>query len=166
MAGPPDTSPSASCAGQTGLGPSAGKSSPASCCWTLRALLFGGRQRPDRAKKVLFGLESTRNRVVTMVWRTKPGTMLSTGLKLRHHCLDGLLPLHVASFRMPHVTVEFLFRMEPHRGTPTLQNLLQKIAVRQVFLSGLFGQCFIAMHHLSQAQTLHQQLEAFRLQGH
>ena len=27
--------------------------------------------------------------------------MLSIGLKLQHHCLDGLLPLPVASSRMP-----------------------------------------------------------------
>jgi len=38
---------------------------------------------------------------VTIVWRTKPETMLSIGLKLQHHCIDGLLPLLVASFRMP-----------------------------------------------------------------
>jgi len=41
------------------------------------------------------------NQAVTIVWRTKPGTMLSIGLKLQHHCLDGLLPLPVASSRMP-----------------------------------------------------------------
>jgi hypothetical protein len=41
------------------------------------------------------------NQAVTTVWRTKPGTMLSIGLELPHHCLYGLLPLLVASSRMP-----------------------------------------------------------------
>jgi hypothetical protein len=41
------------------------------------------------------------HQAVTIVWRTKPGTMLSIGLKLQHHCIDGLLPLLVASSRMP-----------------------------------------------------------------
>ena len=49
--------------------------------------------------------------------------MLSIGLNLQHHCIDGLLPLLVAAFRMPHGAhqTEFLFRMEPHRGTPAFQ---------------------------------------------
>src|SRR5712691_8592846 len=41
------------------------------------------------------------NQAVTTVWRTKPGTMLSIGLKLQHHCINGLLPLLVADLTMP-----------------------------------------------------------------
>jgi len=64
------------------------------------------------------------NQAVTIVWRTKPGTMLSIGLKLQHHCIDGLLPLLVALPECPRrKETEFLFRMAPHRGTPALQKL-------------------------------------------
>ena len=47
------------------------------------------------------------------------------GLKLQHHCIDGLLPLLVAALTMPQAETRtaFLFRMEPHRGTPALQKL-------------------------------------------
>jgi hypothetical protein len=52
--------------------------------------------------------------------------MLSIGLKLQHHCLNGLLPLLVAALTMPQAETRttFLFRMEPHRGTLALQKLL------------------------------------------
>jgi len=65
------------------------------------------------------------NQAVTIGWRTKPGTMLSIGLKLQHHCINGLLPLLVAALTMPQAETRtaFLFRMEPHRGTLALQKL-------------------------------------------
>ena len=51
--------------------------------------------------------------------------MLSIGLKLQHHCINGLLPLLVAALTMPQAETRtaFLFRMEPHRGTLALQKL-------------------------------------------
>jgi hypothetical protein len=65
------------------------------------------------------------NQAVTIVWRTKPGTMLSIGLKLQHHCLDGLLPLPVASSRMPQARGKqsSSFVWSRNRGILALQKL-------------------------------------------
>jgi hypothetical protein len=84
----------------------------------IRGCIFGPYEIAQQKGTLWIGINL--NQAVTIVWRTKPGTMLSIGLKLQHHCINGLLPLLVAVFRMPQGAdqTEFLFRMEPHRGTP------------------------------------------------
>jgi hypothetical protein len=64
------------------------------------------------------------NRAVTTVWRTKPGTMLSIGLNYSTTDTTAYFRCLSLLSECPRRTpTEFLFRMEPHRGTPVLQKL-------------------------------------------
>jgi hypothetical protein len=83
--------------------------------------LAAGRAGSRNEKYSLeFGIDLIQ--VVTTVWRTKTGTMLSIGLELQHHCPIGLLPLLAAIHRMPWPDQgKFLHRMEPQRGRLALQ---------------------------------------------
>src|SRR6266853_730017 len=88
-AGLPNTSPCAFSARRTALWVS-----PGGAFFHLPSgVSFCSKKRPDRANNTTLWIGINPRRAVTTVGRTKPGTILSTGLLLQHHCRSGLLPL-------------------------------------------------------------------------